>query len=88
VVMPGVAHRQHRYLNNRAENSHSQRANERDACGGSSPPGTRNALSRCTGSSPHTSDLAVTFSLLPISSRLRSKRFQTWNEVTQAFALA
>jgi transposase-like protein len=22
VVMPGVAHRQHRYLNNRAENSH------------------------------------------------------------------
>ena len=22
IVMPGVAHRQHRYLNNRAENSH------------------------------------------------------------------
>jgi putative transposase len=22
VIMPGVAHRQHRYLNNRAENSH------------------------------------------------------------------
>jgi hypothetical protein len=74
--MPSVAHRQHRYLNDRAENSHSQRANERDACGGSSPPGTRNASSRCTGSSRHTSDLAATSSLLPITADSEASDFE------------
>src|SRR4029453_12340886 len=35
IVMPGVAHRQHRYLNNRAENSH-QSTREREGSGANS----------------------------------------------------
>jgi putative transposase len=33
-LLPDVEHRQHRYLNNRAENSTSRRASENDTCKG------------------------------------------------------
>src|SRR4051812_11407894 len=49
VVMPSVPHRQHRYPNNRAENSR-QPTRERGECDGSNPPDTPSALSRFTES--------------------------------------
>jgi putative transposase len=36
--LPSVEHRQHRYLNNRAENSHNRPANGNDACSGLNLP--------------------------------------------------
>jgi putative transposase len=44
-LLPGVEHRQHRYLNNRAENSHQPTRQRRGACRGSSRQGRRNASS-------------------------------------------
>ena len=42
-IMPGVEHRQHKGLNNRAENSHNQRAKKSARCGASSRAATPNA---------------------------------------------
>ena len=88
VVMPGVAHRQHRYLNNRAENSHQ-------------PTRERERRMRRFKSSGHAQRFVEVHGiigshfrprrhLLPAADyhRLRRKRFQIWNEVTEATALA
>jgi len=88
VVMPGVAHRQHRYLNNRAENSHQ-------------PTRERERRMRRFKSARHTQKFVEVHGivvshfpprrhlLFAVDYReLRSKRFRIWNEVTRASALA
>jgi putative transposase len=88
IVMPGVAHRQNRYLNNRAENSHQ-------------PTRERERRMRRFKSARHAQRFVEVHGiiashfrprrhLLPAAAyrRLRSKRFRVWNEVTAASALA
>jgi putative transposase len=87
VVMPGVAHRQHR-LNNRAENSHQ-------------PTRERERRMRRFKSARHVQRFVEVHGVISshfrprrhlLSAtdyrRLRSQRFQVWNEVTGATALA
>jgi putative transposase len=86
VVIPGVAHRQHRYLNNRAENSQPTRERERRM--------------RRFKSAAHAQRFAQVHGIIAshfrprrhlVSAadyrRLRTKRFRMWNEITAAFAL-
>jgi putative transposase len=88
VVMPGVAHRQHRYLNNRAENSHQ-------------PTRERERRMRRFKSAQHAQKFVEIHGIIASHFRprrhllsavdyreLRSKRFRIWNEVTRASALA
>ena len=88
VVMPGVAHRQHRYLNNRAENSHQ-------------PTRERERRMRRFKSARHAQKFVEVHGIVVSHFRprrhllsaadyreLRSKRFRIWNEVTRASALA
>ena len=87
-VMPGVAHRQHRYLNNRAENSHQ-------------PTRERERRMRWFKSARHAQKFVEVHGIVVSHFRprrhllsaadyreLRSKRFRIWNEVTRASALA
>jgi len=88
VVMPGVTHRQHRYLNNRAENSHQ-------------PTRERERRMRRFKSSWHAQRFVEVHGIIAshfrprrhlLSAadyrRVRNKRFQIWNQVTGASALA
>ena len=88
VVMPGVAHRQHRYLNNRAENSHQ-------------PTRERERRMRRFKSAGHAQRFVEVHGIIGSHFRprrhllsaadyrhLRGKRFRLWNEVTGASALA
>ena len=88
VIMPGVAHRQHRYLNNRAENSHQ-------------PTRERERRMRRFKSAWHAQRFVEVHGivashfrprrhLLTASDyrRLRARRFHVWNEVSGATALA
>ena len=88
IVMPGVAHRQHRYLNNRAENSHQ-------------PTRERERRMRRFKSAAHAQRFVAVHGIIAshfrprrhlLSAadyhRLRTKRFRIWNEVTGATALA
>src|SRR3954449_6155633 len=88
VVMPGVAHRQHRYLNNRAENSHQ-------------PTRERERRMRRFKSARHAQKFVEVHGIVASHFRprrhllsaadyreLRTKRFRSWNEVTRAFSLA
>jgi putative transposase len=88
VVMPGVAHRQHRYLNNRAENSHQ-------------PTRERERRMRRFKSDRHAQRFVEVHGIVashfrprrhllsaPDYRQLRNKRFRIWNEVTGASALA
>jgi putative transposase len=88
IVMPGVAHRQHRYLNNRAENSHQ-------------PKRERERRMRRFKSARHAQRFVEVHGIIAshfrprrhlLSAadyhRLRTKRFRIWNEVTGATALA
>jgi len=43
-ILPGVEHRQSRYLNNRCENSHRPTRQREYACRGLSPQGMRSAF--------------------------------------------
>jgi putative transposase len=61
-LLPGVEHRQHRYLNNRAENSHQPTRQRGDGCRGSSPQGMPNASLPPTARSRNTSARNVTAS--------------------------
>jgi hypothetical protein len=54
-MLPGVAHRQHRYLNDRPRIHANPRVSGNDACSGSSRPGTPSAFSPATGLSRSTS---------------------------------
>lgn len=82
-VLPGVEHRQHKRLNNRAENSHQ-------------PPRLREKNRRKCKSAKHAQRFLAAFGALsqhfqPRRHRLRAReyrailqgRFQTWNEVTR-----
>ena len=88
VVMPGVAHRQHRYLNNRAENS---------------PQATREREKRMRRfkSARHAQRFVEVHGIIASHFRprrhllsaadyrkLRSKQFRIWDEMTRASALA
>jgi putative transposase len=88
IVMPGVAHRQHRYLNNRAENSHQ-------------PTRERERRMRRFKSAAHAQRFVVVHGIIAshfrprrhlLSAadyhRLRTKSFRIWNEVTGATAFA
>lgn len=88
IVMPGVAHRRHRYLNNRAENSHQ-------------PTRERERRMRRFKSARHAQCFVEVHGIIASHFRprrhllsaadyrqLRSKRFRVWNEVTGATALA
>jgi putative transposase len=88
IVMPGVAHRQHRYLNNRAENSHQ-------------PTRERERRMRRFKSAQHAQRFVEVHGIITSHFRprrhllstalyrsVRASRFQTWNEVTGAAALA
>src|SRR5439155_15976369 len=85
-VMPGVAHRQHRYLNNRAENSHH-------------PTRERERRMRRFKSARHTQKFVEVHGIIASHFRprrhllgaadyrhLRRKRFRIWNEITGATA--
>ena len=54
-LLPGVEHRQSRYLNNRAENSHRRRDDESGKCNGSNRPNKRKTSSPLIHSSTATS---------------------------------
>jgi putative transposase len=88
LVMPRVAHRQHRYLNNRAENSHQ-------------PTRERERQMRRFKSGEHAQRFLEVHGIIASHFRprrhllsatdyrhIRSKRFRIWNEVTRASALA
>src|SRR3982751_3814619 len=88
VVMPGVAHRQHRYLNNRAENSHQPtRERERRMRRFKS---ARQAQRFVEVHGIIASHFRPRRHLLSAADyrKLRGKRFWVWNEVTGASALA
>jgi putative transposase len=88
VVMPRVAHRQHRYLNNRAENSHQPtRERERRMRRFKS---ARNAQRFLEVHGIIGSHFRPRRHLLFAADyrRLRSKQFRIWNQVTGATALA
>jgi hypothetical protein len=57
-LLPSVEHRQSRYLNNRAENSHRPRAEESGKCNGSNHPNKPRTSSPLTHSSTAISILA------------------------------
>src|SRR4030095_6563160 len=88
VVMPSVAHRQHRYLNDRAENSHQ-------------PTREREKRMRRFKSARHAQRFVEVHGIIASHFRPRTppalrrrlsktpcKRFWVWNQVTQASALA
>jgi putative transposase len=88
IVMPGVAHRQHRYLNNRAENSHQ-------------PTREREKRMRRFKSARHAQRFVEVHGIIgshfrprrhllsaTAYRRIRTSRFRSWNEITGASALA
>jgi putative transposase len=88
VVMPGVTHRQHRYLNNRAENSHQ-------------PTRERERRMRRFKSGRHAQRFVEVHGIIASHFRprrhllsaaeyrqFRSKRFRIWNQVTGTSTLA
>jgi putative transposase len=81
-VLPSVEHRQHRYLNNRAENSHQPtRQRERRMQGFKSPGHAQRFLSTYGSIAQH---VRPRRHLLP-SPKYRQelgKRFHTWQEIT------
>jgi putative transposase len=67
--LPGVGHRQHRCLNNRAENSHQPTRQRERHLRGSNPPGTPSASSPPMAPSRNTSARDGTCSLPPSTAR-------------------
>jgi hypothetical protein len=59
-ILPGVEHRQSRYLNNRCENSHAPRASASIVCKGSSPQGMPSGSCQHTAPLPNIPDRDVT----------------------------
>jgi putative transposase len=81
-IMPGVEHRQHRYLNNRAENSHqSTRQRERRMQGFKSPGHAQRFLSAYGPIAQH---FRPRRHLLPAPEYRRElgQRFRTWQDIT------
>ena len=87
-ILPGVEHRQHRYLNNRAENSHQPaRQRERRMQGFKSPGHAQRFLSAYSLISQH---FRPRRHLLPatIDREEMRQRFQSWQEMTSLTAVA
>jgi len=81
-ILPGVEHRQHRYLNNRAENSHQPtRQRERRMQGFKSPGHVQRFLSAYGPSAQHFRPRRHRLSAHDYR-REMAQRFQSWREVT------
>ena len=81
-VMPGVAHRQHRYLNNRCENSHRPtRERERRMPRFKSPGHAQRFLSAYGPIAQHFRPRRHLLAAPAYRQELR-QRFQTWREIT------
>jgi putative transposase len=88
IVMPGVAHRQHRYLNNRAENSHQPtRERERRMRRFKSERQAQRCVEMHGIVGSHFRPRRHLLSAADYR-LLRSKRFRIWIKVTGATALA
>jgi putative transposase len=80
-ILPGVAHRQHRYLNNRVENSHQPtRQRERRMQRFKSPGQVQRFLSTYGPISQHFRPRRHRLSALAYRQELRT-RFQVWQEI-------
>jgi putative transposase len=81
-IMPGVEHRQHRYLNNRAENSHQPtRQRERRMQGFKSPGHAQQFLSAYGLMAQHFRPRRHRLPA-PAYRQVIAQRFQSWHEVT------
>jgi putative transposase len=81
-ILPGVEHRQHRYLNNRAENSHQPtRQRERRMQGFKSPGHAQRFLSACGPIAQHFRPRRHRFPA-PEYRQEMAHRFQIWREIT------
>jgi putative transposase len=81
-ILPGVEHRQHRYLNNRAENSHQPtRQRERRMQGFKSPGHAQRFLSAYGFISQHFRPRRHRFSA-PVYRQEMRKRYEVWGEIT------
>jgi putative transposase len=82
--LPGVEHRQHRYLNNRAENSHQPtRQRERRMQGFKSPGHAQRFLAAYGPIAQHFQPRRHLLPA-PIYRQEMKQRFQTWQEITSA----
>jgi putative transposase len=82
-ILPGVEHRQHRYLNNRAENSHQPtRQRERRMQGFKSPGQAQRFLAAYSLIAQHFRPRRHRFSAPEYRQEMR-QRFALWQEVTQ-----
>jgi putative transposase len=85
-ILPGVEHRQHRYLNNRAENSHQPtRQRERRMQGFKSPGHAQRFLSAYGPIAQHFRPRRHQLSALGYHQEM-AQRFQRWHEVTGTVA--
>ncbi len=81
-LLPGVEHRQHRYLNNRAENSHQPtRQRERRMQGFKSPGQAQRFLAAYGPIAQHFRPRRHCFSASAYREEMR-QRFDTWQEIT------
>jgi putative transposase len=85
-MLPSVEHRQHRYLNNRAENSHQPtRQRERRMQGFKSPGHAQRFLSAYGPIAQHFRPRRHRLSALEYRQEM-AQRFQSWHEVTETVA--
>jgi putative transposase len=85
-ILPGVEHRQHRYLNNRAENSHQPtRQRERRMQGFKAPGHAQQFLSAYGPIAQHFRPRRHRLSA-PVYRQVMAHRFQMWHEVTATAA--
>jgi putative transposase len=85
-ILPGVEHRQHRYLNNRAENSHQPtRQRERHMQGFKSPRHAQRFLAAYGPIAQHFRPRRHQLSALAYRHEM-AQRFQSWHEVTGTVA--
>jgi len=85
-ILPGVEHRQHRYLNNRAENSHQPtRQRERRRQGFKSPGHAQRFLAAYGLIAQHFRPRRHRLSALEYRQEM-AQRFQSWHEVTGTVA--
>jgi putative transposase len=81
-ILPVVEHRQHRYLNNRAENSHQPtRQREQRMQGFKSPGHAQRCLAAYGPIAQHFRPRRHRFSSLAYRQEMRD-RFQTWQDIT------
>jgi putative transposase len=81
-MLPGLEHRQHRYLNNRAENSHQPTRQRERRMQGFKSPGQAQRFLAAYG--PITQHFRPRRHLLPAPAYRQEmgKRFHTWQEIT------